>query len=315
MSFDKFVEECPFPHFRFDEIEYICEIGSGANGVVYKCSIDGQRYAVKEYNSCSWEDDGEFYDSLIYESKVLRKVSGLKHTVNTYGYSYKHFEENTQILIIMELLVSVGDLFDYTQKDNFWKQCEDDDDENDEEYMTFFPDENDQHFIYTMNRSMKKKITIMLLEGLVELHLRNVIHADIKSANIVYCQVDKSKVAKFVDFGASYFSKTYPIDIECKCGTMGYTAKEQYSYKLHKKSDIYSLTVTIIELWNGEVWGDGESYSSCREEILDGLKRIKKFHPNFGLALHMGLSETISQRPTAAKLLSDIKKAFNNDHI
>ena len=26
----------------------------------------------------------------------------------------------------MELLVSIGDLFDFTQKDHFWKFCEDD---------------------------------------------------------------------------------------------------------------------------------------------------------------------------------------------
>ena len=53
---------------------------------------------------------------------------------------------------------------------------------------------------------MKKKITLMLLEGLIELHLKNVIHADIKSANIVYSQ-SYSYDVKFIDFGASYFSR------------------------------------------------------------------------------------------------------------
>lgn len=312
MSLEKLLESCPFPSYRFEEIEFVSEIGSGANGVVYKCLIRDQYYAVKEYNLCDWEDEEEFYEALDYELKVLRRVSGLKYTVDTYGISHKNYKNNTQILIIMELIVSIGDLFDFTQKEHFWKFCEDDLEEG---YVTFYPDENDQHFIYTMNKSMKKKITLMLLEGLIELHLKNVIHADIKSANIVYSQSGNKKIVKFIDFGASYFSKKNPIQIESRCGTVGYTALEQYTHKLHKKSDVYSLVVTIIELWNGEIWGEGDNYKDCREELLEALKRIKKFHHSFGAVLETGLSEDLSSRPNALKLFHDVKKAFKHDHI
>ena len=64
--------------------------------------------------------------TLDYELKVLHRVSGLKYTVDTYGISHKKYKNNIQIPIIMELLVSIGDLFDFTQKDHFWKFCEDD---------------------------------------------------------------------------------------------------------------------------------------------------------------------------------------------
>ena len=53
----------------------------------------------------------------------------------------------------MELLVSIGDLFDFTQKDHFWKFCEDDLEEN---YVTFYPDENDPAF-YLYNEQIYEK--------------------------------------------------------------------------------------------------------------------------------------------------------------
>ena len=61
--------------YRFEEIEWYNEIGSGVNGVVYKCVIRDQYYAVKEYNDiCDWEDEEEFYEALDYELKVLHEV-------------------------------------------------------------------------------------------------------------------------------------------------------------------------------------------------------------------------------------------------
>ena len=230
MSLNGLIEDCPFPLFKFEDIVYISDLGSGANGVVYKAIINNTNYAVKEYNLHDWYDETEFFNSILYELKVLKKIANLKYSVNTYGVSYKVYDENVQILIIMELLVSVGDLFDYTQKDHFWKIFNY---ENNDNFVTFYPDENNQKFIYIMNNYIKKTVTIMLIEALVELHLQNIIHADIKSANIIYSLTNGKKTIKLVDFGASYFSKKGTIDIDCKSGTVGYTAPEQYRNKLN----------------------------------------------------------------------------------
>ena len=312
MSLNDLLQDCPFPLFKFEDIVYISELGSGANGVVYKGTINNTNYAVKEYNLHDWNDETEFFNSILYELKVLKKIDKLKYSVNTYGLSYKVYDDNVQILIIMELLVSVGDLFDYTQKDHFWKLFNN---EKNEKFVTFYPDEHNQRFIYIMNNSLKKTVTIMLIEALVELHLQNIIHADIKSANIIYSLTNGKKIIKLVDFGASYFSSKETIDIDCRSGTVGYTAPEQYRNKLNKKSDVYSLTVTIIEFWNGEIWGDGKNYEDCRNELQRGLRVIQNIYPNLGNVLSSGINELSVKRPTALKFLHNVKKAFKHDHI
>lgn len=312
MSLNDLLQGCPFPLFQFEDIEYVSELGSGANGVVYKAIVNNTNYAVKEYNLYGWEDESKFFNSILYELKVLKKIDKLKYSVNTYGLSYKVYDENIQVLIIMELLVSVGDLFDYTQKDHFWKLFNN---EKNEKFVTFYPDEHNQKFIYIMNVHIKKKITIMLIEALIELHLQNIIHADIKSANIIYSLTNGTKCIKLVDFGASYFSSKETIDIECTSGTMGYTAPEQYRHKLNKKSDVYSLTATIIEFWNGDIWGNGNNYEDCRNELQRALRVIQNIYPNFGNVLSSGINELSVKRPTSLKFLHNVKKAFKHDHI
>jgi serine/threonine protein kinase len=312
MSLNDLLQGCPFPLFKFEDIEYVSELGSGANGVVYKAIVNNTNYAVKEYNLYGWEDESKFFNSILYELKVLKKIDKLKYSVNTYGLSYKVYDENIQVLIIMELLVSVGDLFDYTQKDHFWKLFNN---EKNEKFVTFYPDEHNQKFIYIMNVHIKKKITIMLIEALIELHLQNIIHADIKSANIIYSLTNGTKCIKLVDFGASYFSSKETIDIECTSGTMGYTAPEQYRHKLNKKSDVYSLTATIIEFWNGDIWGNGNNYEDCRNELQRALRVIQNIYPNFGNVLSSGINELSVKRPTSLKFLHNVKKAFKHDHI
>ena len=88
-----------------------------------------------------------------------------------------------------------------------------------------------------------------------------------------------------------------------------------FRHKLNKKSDVYSLTATIIEFWNGEIWGNGNNYEDCRNELRRGLRVIQNIYPNFGNVLSSGINELSIKRPTALKFLHHVKKAFKHDHI
>lgn len=81
---------------------------------------------------------------------------------------------------------------------------------------------------------------------------RNILHLDLKPANIL---LDENKIPKIADFGLSRLIDEGKTHIHTKnlAGTCGYMAPEYIErYVLSKESDIYSLGVIIIEIVTGE---------------------------------------------------------------
>lgn len=63
-----------------------------------------------------------------------------------------------------------------------------------------------------------------LLEGLVYIHSRNIMHRDIKGSNLMFNST-KSDELTIVDFGLAIFSNAKKFFFP-KCGTPGYVAPE-----------------------------------------------------------------------------------------
>ena len=126
----------------------------------------------------------------------------------------------------------------------------------------------------------------------------------------------RKQIIKLIDFGMSYLSDTEEmIDIEYRCGTLGYRAPEQEDYQINYKSDVYSMAVTVIELWNGDIWMDGDTNEECRKEVLTGLRKIEKNNKLFGNLLRRSLILDHKRRPTSEKFLISLKNIIsNNDH-
>ena len=52
---------------------------------------------------------------------------------------------------------------------------------------------------------------------------------------------------------------------------------EQYEYRLSYKSDIYSICVTIVELWCGKIWINNTcDFKKNRNEIMGSLRLLNK---------------------------------------
>ncbi|KAL6595548.1 hypothetical protein ACP70R_047888 [Stipagrostis hirtigluma subsp. patula] len=90
-----------------------------------------------------------------------------------------------------------------------------------------------------------------ICEGLHYLHQQNIVHLDLKPANIL---LDYQMVPKIADFGISRcFNEKQTRAITLKpCGSPGYMAPEFYSGLITIKSDIYSLGVIIMEILTGQ---------------------------------------------------------------
>lgn len=102
---------------------------------------------------------------------------------------------------------------------------------------------------YPMNENLIRVYTKQILEGVEYLHINNVIHRDLKAANIL---VDSRGTCKLADFGSSKkfygsFSQNQSL-----CGTPYWIPPEVVTQVGHNRhADIWSLGCTVYELLMG----------------------------------------------------------------
>ena len=106
--------------------------------------------------------------------------------------------------------------------------------------------------------------------GLIELHRQQVIHFDLKPANILFREGNGEAV--FVDFGLSRHSKLpdlFSEEIRVPMGTAPYIAPEQVlRNRTDPRSDIFSLGAIMYEMVTGEQpFGAPDSTSGLKRRI------------------------------------------------
>ena len=141
--------------------------------------------------------------------------------------------------------------------------------------MKYYSSKSLHDYIQGNNLLKDDKLLIInkLCECLKDIHSRNIIHCDIKPQNIIYNH--KTKELLIIDFGASIKvnkNDKYVI-IEENMGTEGYMSDELSFGEAYYKSDIYSLGVTILELWQKDIWDIKKDY---RSDILFSLRKLKE---------------------------------------
>jgi len=133
-------------------------------------------------------------------------------------------------------------------------------------------------------------IAIQSCWGLTYSHKNKIIHKDIKPQNIL---LTKDNTAKITDFGLA----------KARGLTREYCSPEQALGKeLIIKTDIYSLALTILEMFIGErVWSHGEAAPFVLEDYIKGSIDIKYNLPNIPekliILLKRCFSEDINKRP------------------
>ena len=96
---------------------------------------------------------------------------------------------------------------------------------------------------------MVASYVVKILEGLDYLHQSDVVHCDLKAANIL---TTKNGNVKLSDFGVSLNLRAMEREIKDVAGTPNWMAPEVIELKgASTKSDIWSLGCTVIELLTG----------------------------------------------------------------
>ncbi|KAF8030395.1 hypothetical protein BT93_E2741 [Corymbia citriodora subsp. variegata] len=243
-------------------------LGRGSFGSVYEgIADDGFFIAIKEVSLLDQGDMGR--QSILYLEQEIALLSQFEHEniVRYYGTA----RDDSNLYIFLELMTK-GSLANL--------------------YQT-----------YHLKDSQVSSYTRQILGGLKYLHDRNVIHRDIKCANIL---VDVNGMVKLADFGLAKATKLN--DVKSSKGTAFWMAPEVVKAKNHGyglPADIWSLGCTVLEMLTGQV-----PYSPL--EWMQALFRIGRGEPPLlPDSLSRDASDFISQciqvnpdhRPTAAQLL------------
>lgn len=101
-----------------------------------------------------------------------------------------------------------------------------------------------------LNERLVASYVVKILEGLHYLHQSDVVHCDLKAANIL---TTKNGNVKLSDFGVSLNLRAMEREIKDVAGTPNWMAPEVIELKgASTKSDIWSLACTVIELLTGK---------------------------------------------------------------
>ncbi|CAO2144753.1 unnamed protein product [Urochloa humidicola] len=203
-------------------------IGRGGFAVVYKGMLRNGIIAVKKlYKSLEIHED-KFIQEVICLMKVKHKniVRFLGYCADTQGKVSNYKGTNVMADVRQRLLC-----FEYLPQGSLHNHITD----------------------ASRGLEWRKRYQIIMgvCEGWCYLHQMNIVHLDLKPANIL---LDDNMAPKIADFGLSRCfdeSKSHTITSN-PCGTEGYMAPESFKGVIRREVDIYSLGVIITEVLTGQ---------------------------------------------------------------
>ena len=261
-----------------ENFEIIKDIGSGSFGVVFlvKRKLDSKIYALKRVNLTNLSSK-ERINSL----NEIRFLSSISHQ-NIISYKESFYEEKTGFLNLVLEYANDGDL-----------------------HSKIFQQKNKKEYL---KEKIIWSIFIQILKGLKVLHDNNLMHRDLKSANIF---IMKNGICKLGDLNVA---KLYNGDIlNSKMGTPCYAAPEIWNNKPYNfKSDIWSLGIILYELCTFNLPFYGNNYKETYKKLMRGFYNNIPNHYSheLNIIINMLLQFNPNNKPTCNQILDNyiIKK-------
>jgi len=189
------------------------KIASGAFGLLYRGSYCGQEVAIKVLKSNAQEGPGvETLREFAQELNILRRVHH-KHIIQLIGALTK----NKTMCLVTEFMHG-GNLLQYVQE-------------------------------HALKLPELIRVSVGVAMGLDYLHKINIVHRDIKTANLL---LDENNVVKIADFGVARIKTTDGSLMTAETGTYRWMAPEVIAHQYYnEKADVYSYSVLVWELVSG----------------------------------------------------------------
>lgn len=166
-------------------------------------------------------------------------------------------------------------------------------------------------------------IALQLCSAVSYAHSHGVIHRDIKPANVMLIQDDR---VKLTDFGIAQLNndKLGLTQAGSILGSILYIPPEQLvdSHKVDKRADVYSLGVTLFQLFTGRLPFEGNSVAEVVTKILNQeIPTMRSFRADIPEALDRIILKAIKKEPDEryqniddfSSALKDIKEYITNN--
>lgn len=162
-------------------------------------------------------------------------------------------------------------------------------------------------------------ITEQILMALEHAHSKGIVHRDIKPQNIMMLKNGSVKVA---DFGIAKLPNAETVTMTDKAiGTVFYISPEQASGKqIDRRSDIYSLGVTMYEMATGKLPFVADSpVSVAIMQVKNTPRPPRELNPNIPIGLEQVILGAMEKDPdnrfqSAAQMMKHIAQLRNNPH-
>ncbi|KAL4465250.1 hypothetical protein ABPG74_001964 [Tetrahymena malaccensis] len=282
----------------FKNLEYL---SSGAFALVLKAQNTQQNRTVAlKFLSCTNQKDKDGIESLKKEYELLQKFSQSDYLVNVYDCFYLIEEDVEEDEDGNLKIIQTGKKFFFVMEMELCMQ-------NLKQLLDLLRKQQPP------TNEIKEIIAIQMLEGLNNLHVKNIMHRDIKPQNYLVCPSQiYGFTIKLCDLGfASAVSKSKSFYLSKK-GTDAYFAPEVEKGQSRIQSDLYSLGLVLLELDNlnelKENWIDLDT----RAEIHHGKGIASKYQINRKSNIYkiaqICLKQNYLERTTAGDLLSELIK-------
>jgi serine/threonine-protein kinase len=140
-------------------------------------------------------------------------------------------------------------------------------------------------------------IGIQVAEALGYAHEQKVVHRDVKPGNIIYDH-DKGQL-KVTDFGIACLTDNSKTRTGTVLGSPFYMSPEQIAgKKVDGRSDLFSLGVTLYQLFSGRLPFDGDSLTNLMYQITNEKPRgIRKIRPELPACLTRLINKALDKDP------------------
>ncbi|KAI4348072.1 hypothetical protein L6164_008833 [Bauhinia variegata] len=244
-------------------------IASGSCGDLHHGVYLGQDVAVKIMRSEHLNDALE--DEFAQEVAILSQVHH-KNVVRFIGACTK----SPHLCIVTEYMPG-GSLYDYLHKNH-----------------------------NVLELSLLLKFAIDVCKGMEYLHKNNIVHRDLKTANLL---MDTQNVVKVADFGVARFLNQGGV-MTAETGTYRWMAPEVINHQPYdQKADVFSFSIVLWELVTAKVPYDTMTPLQAALGVRQGLRPElpKNGHPKLLALMQRCWEATPSNRPSFSEITVELE--------